>query len=132
MSKRSLKVVSGIVVLLVSIAGCGDTSMKADLSTEALESQWEDEESTPYPDEAWDPGPAPWEDCMEGYGSDCEDMYGSGSAGYNEGSPCEHGVWDPEANEGIGGCSCDVGYTSENCSTCDTGYIMTQDGCVSE
>ena len=131
MTNKHLKVLS-LAVLFAIPVGCGQAGISDDAPPTSYPSQWEDESETPYPDESWDPGPAPWEDCMEGYGESCEEMYGSGSADSEEESRCVHGTWNPDDNDGLGSCICDEGYASENCSSCAAGYIMTPDGCESE
>ena len=118
-----------ICLTCLLLYACGDT---ASPNANDVSPQPSDAADVAYPDEPWDPGEAPWEDCMDGYGDECNDGYGSGSTTYGEAALCTNGYWDAQANDGEGVCICDEGYTSENCSDCDTGFTMTANGCVSE
>ena len=122
--RRTIAFVTSII-----LGACGGTAESPSNQPRMLTAETSD---IPYPDEPWDPGPAPWDDCLNGYDETCDDMYSSGSSSYGEGSLCIHGTWDPYGNDGEGTCLCNEGYTSINCSECDIGFTMTATGCVSE
>ena len=127
MTNRTNHATTLIFLTATLLCACGDTTVPREADAPAHGST-----AVPYPDEPWDPGAPPWEDCMDGYGEDCEEMYGSGSTTYDTNSLCAHGEWDAQASDGAGRCICDEGYATDDCSECDTGFTMTPDGCVSE